>query len=107
MPDNVADGVLSDFFQEREILAKKVKVVIKPMTQEQARQLFPYRPFSKYAESRWGGDTLYDDVCMVINGLATRCKMCRAPTKNQYLENGVCPDRDGRSEFLGYDPHRK
>ena len=106
-----SSSTLTDFFQEREMEGddgqrKKVRVVIKPKTKEQARQLFPYRPFSKYSESRWGGDGLYDDICLLINGLAVRCKMCRAPTQNKFLEDGVCPDCDGRAEFSGYNPYK-
>lgn len=112
MPNKKIDlSPLTDFFEEQNVeddsgQRKKVKVVIKPMTEKQARQLFPYRSFSKYSESRWGENELYDDVCLVLNGLAFRCKICRAPTQKKLLENGVCPDCDGRAEFSGYNPYQ-
>lgn len=112
MPQEKID--LTEFFKDDEVVDAKtgtikrtVKIAVKRMTQTQARQAYPYRPFSKYAESRWGGNTLYDDVCLVINGRARRCKICQAPTTNQLLENGVCPDCDGRAEYNGHNPHRQ
>lgn len=54
--------------------------------------------WSKYAESQFGGNNLYDDVCLLLNGLATRCKRCKSPTKDDYLLDGLCPDCDGRAE---------
>jgi len=85
---------------------KVAQVAVKPMTLEQARLAYPYRRYSKYAESRFGGDGLYDDVCLVINGLAVRCKMCQAPTRKKHLEEGICPDCDGRAEYNYMSPHR-
>lgn len=111
MPQEKID--LTEFFEEQKVDAgpvtakRTVKIAVKPMTKEQARQAYSYRPFSKYAETRWGGNTLVDDVCLVINGQARRCKMCQAPTKNQFLANGVCSDCDGRAEYSGYNPHRQ
>ena len=84
-----------------------VGVVIQPMTKEEERMLFQYRPFSKYAESRFGGDPCVDDVALLINELAVRCKMCAAPTRNKYLKNETCPDCDGRSEKNGKNPRKK
>lgn len=81
-----------------------VKVVVKKMTKEEARKEFPYRPFQRGGESPFGGNDLYDDVCLLLNGLAQRCKMCSAATKKEYLHEGVCPDCDGRSELRGLDP---
>ena len=113
MSDKIVSYPLAGFFEERNVESvstnrrKMVKVVIKPMTKEEARQIFSSRPYSKYAESRWGGNNLYDDVCMVLNELALRCKMCQAPTLKKYLTNDTCPDCDGRSEFAGIDPYRK
>ena len=78
-----------------------VRVIIKPMTLEEARRVFARRPFSKYAETMFGGNDLVDDACLLINGSAQRCKMCQAPTRNEYLEKGICPDCDGRSEYNG------
>lgn len=82
---------------------KEVTIVTTPLTQAEARQIFLYRPFSKYAESIFGGDNLYDDVCLLLNGLAQRCEMCQAPTKKEYL-SPHCPDCDGRSEYNGTNP---
>lgn len=100
---------IREFFEEREVGRERTKralVAIKSMTREQARLAYPYRPYSKYSESRFGGDTLYDDVCLILNRLATRCKMCHAPTRNEYLLGDMCPDCDGRSAWNGTDPHK-
>ncbi|MFH1451675.1 MAG: hypothetical protein ABIF88_00700 [archaeon] len=98
---------LEEFTEVEEVRGKKITVVKKRMTQEQAREMFPYRPFSKYSESRFGGNELYDDVCLLLNGLARRCTGCSAPTKNDYLSENYCPDCDGRSEYNGTDPREK
>lgn len=80
-------------------------VVAKPLTQREARKMFPYRPHSKYSESRFGGNGLEDDFALLLNGFAKRCGMCRAPTRNEYLSPySYCPDCDGRSEHNGTDP---
>lgn len=86
-----------------DIEGKEVTVVIDSLTNDEAREMFPYRPSSKYSESRFGGNDLYDDTCLLLNELARRCLMCQAPTKTQYL-NPNCPDCDGRSEYNGQDP---
>jgi len=91
------------FFEVRD----GVKVIVRPMTGDEARVIFPYRPLSKTVESNFGGDQDYDDICMLINRIAMRCKMCQAPTKKEHLENGTCPDCDGRSERSGTDPHKR
>jgi len=91
-------------FTEGKHTNKTVKIVTVPMDKEQARAAFKYRPATKYAESRFGGDGIYDDICLLLNGMATRCEMCQAPTKNSYLKDGTCPDCDGRSEANGTDP---
>ncbi len=70
------------------------------MTLEIARRVFKGRPISKYAESRWGGDHLPDDTCLLLNNQAKRCWMCSATTITEFLQNGICPDCDGRTEFL-------
>ena len=80
---------------------KQVRVIIEPMALEEARKVFARRPFSKYAETIFGGNNLADDTCLLINGSAQRCKMCQAPTINKYLERGICPDCDGRTEYNG------
>ena len=84
---------------------KTIKVMVRPVSMKEARTIFPYRPLNKYAESRFGGDNLHDDICLLLNKRATRCRMCQAPTKNEFLQQGVCPDCDGRSEYNGIDPH--
>jgi hypothetical protein len=84
---------------------RMVRVIVWPMTRDQARVTFPYRPFSKYCESYFGGNQLLDDVALLLNGLAVRCKMCQAPTKKTYLVVGICPDCDGRTEHDGRSPH--
>lgn len=114
MPEEKEKTDLTEFFEEQKfdtglgILRRTVtlKVAVKPMTREQARQAYPYRPQDKYSESHWGGNTLEDDVCLVINGRARRCKMCQAPTRNQFLADDICPDCDSRAEYSGYNPHR-
>ncbi|MDO8528672.1 MAG: hypothetical protein Q7S06_02155 [Nanoarchaeota archaeon] len=73
----------------------EVTTVISPLTKEEAREMFSYRPL-RYSESRFGGNTLGDDFALLLNGFAKRCSMCQAPTKLKYL-NPYCPDCDGRS----------
>ena len=84
-----------------------VRVIIKPAAMEKARKVFARRPFSKYAETRFGGNSLADDACLLINGSARRCKMCQAPTRREFLDKGTCPDCDGRSEYNGANPFVK
>ena|SRR3989344_5755752 len=85
-----------------------VRVVTQSMaTMEAAREIFPYRPLSRYSESRFGGNNLTDDTALLLSRNAVRCKMCQAPTKVLYLSNeGICPDCDGRSEYNGCDPYQ-
>ena len=47
---------------------------------------------------------MMDDFALLVNGHATRCGMCKAPTKVEYLTENICPDCDGRSEYNGTDP---
>jgi len=98
---------LAQFFEQQDIgYGQKVWVAVRHMTVEQARLAYPYRPHSRYSESHFGGNTMTDDTCLLLNDHATRCKMCQAPTRNEYLEeSGTCPDCDGRSEFNGKNPH--
>ncbi|PIR41568.1 MAG: hypothetical protein COV31_00460 [Candidatus Yanofskybacteria bacterium CG10_big_fil_rev_8_21_14_0_10_46_23] len=84
---------------------EKLKVVVQPMTREQARAVFPYRPSSKYAESTFGGNTFRDDKALLLSRAAKRCKMCTAATTLANLKEDICPDCDGRSELNGLDPH--
>jgi len=100
--------MLEEYFEKRQVgkEGKVVKVAVRAMTQEEARQAYPYRPPSKYAESRFGGNEMTDDRCLLINEMAERCKMCKAPTRKEYLHENMCPDCDGRSEKNGVDPHK-
>ncbi|MBL7147657.1 MAG: hypothetical protein ISS82_02420 [Nanoarchaeota archaeon] len=99
---------LSDKIEKRTIRGKHgikdVTVMTSPLTKEESRAMFPYRPYNKYSESRFGGNTLTDDRALLLSGNAIRCEMCRAPTYKTYLEDNVCPDCDGRSEYNGTDP---
>lgn len=90
-----------------EIKGKKVGVIISTMTTKEARGVFLYRPLSKHAESRFGGNIYTDDACLLMNKKATRCIMCSAPTRNEYLIKGKCPDCDGRSEWGGKNPRER
>ena len=83
---------------------KEVTVVTELLTQEEARKMYSYRPISKYAESRFGGNNLTDDAALLLGGNANRCKMCQAATHSKYLNDKICPDCDGRSEYNGTDP---
>ena len=101
---------LTDFFQQCVVGVKNQRlcsVAVKPMTIEQSRQAYPYRAdFSRYAESRFGGDDLFDDTALLLSKDARRCTLCQAPTKLKYLKDGeTCPDCDGRSEYNGSNPH--
>lgn len=83
-------------------------VVIKPMTKEQARIAFPGRPYSKYAETRFGGDELADDFSLLLSGRAVRCATCQAPSIPGFLDDlMMCPECNGRLENVGCDPHKK
>lgn len=99
--------VLDEFSEYVKYKRKKVRIVVRSMTKEEARRVFPYRPFSKYAESRFGGNIFVDDILLLINSNGKRCSMCSAPTKNDYLIRDICPDCDGRSELNGGSPRKK
>lgn len=103
----IAPIPLVEFFEKRTLGSdlKKVWVAVRPMTTELARQAYPYRRFSKYAESRFGGNHFHDDISLLLSDKAIRCKLCSAPTRKAYLTEGICPDCDGRSEYNGIDPH--
>ncbi|GAI11279.1 unnamed protein product [marine sediment metagenome] len=84
---------------------RTVTVVIAPLTKKEAREMFPYRPYHrKYAESKFGGNTRTDDSALLLSEDARRCVMCTAPTRKEYLEENVCPDCNGRSEYNGVNP---
>lgn len=82
-----------------------VKVITRPLTKEESRKIFPYRPFNEHAESRFGGDDLADDEVLIKNRIAVPCKMCGAATRKGYIILETCPDCDGGSEVNGKDPH--
>ena len=83
-----------------------VTVVTAPLTMEEAREMFPYRPNNGYSESRFGGNTMTDDIALLIAEVAQKCGMCAAPTCEKYLNEDICPDCDGRSEYNGTDPRK-
>jgi len=83
--------------------AREVTVVTVALTKEEAREMFPYRPDSKYAESRFGGNNMTDDIALLLGKNAKRCGMCQAPTRKEYLDP-YCPDCDGSSEYNGTSP---
>lgn len=98
--------------EEREVCWSKgrkiITVVISPMTKEEARAEYPYRPVYKGFESRFGSNnTMVDDRALLLSEAGKRCKMCRAATLKEYLIDGICPDCDGRSEYNGTDPRQK
>ena len=83
----------------------EVTVVMNPLTKEEAREMYPYRPHSRYSESQFGdGNTISDDIALLLSEQAKRCGMCIAPTRIEYLRDNACPDCDGRSEYNGKDP---
>ena len=50
------------------------------------------------------------DHCLLKEGRARECQKCRRPTLVENLEDGLCPDCDGRSEAAlreaaGYPPY--
>jgi len=102
---------VSDFFEHHEVWVdgdprghKRVLVAIRSMTKQQAVQAYPYRQHQG-GRSRWGTKDGEFDVPYVFANKAKRCEMCRAVTLIELLLKGVCPDCDGRAEYLGYDPH--
>ena len=59
---------MQSFFETKKVNGRNVLVAVVPMTMEQARQAYPYRPYSRYAESKFGGNTHYDDFAVLLNG---------------------------------------
>lgn len=47
---------------------------------------------SQGQRSPWGGDELLDDTALLLGGLGKRCTGCKRITRNQFLENDLCPD---------------
>lgn len=41
------------------------------------------------------------DYCLLRKGKANKCRKCRKPTLVGNLQDGLCPDCDGRGEVLG------
>jgi len=89
---------------ERSKGSKEVTIIVIPLTKEEAREMYSYRPNSPYSESRFGGNNMTDDPALLLGGDAKGCKMCLAPTRVKYLTEDICPDCDGRSEYNGNDP---
>lgn len=101
----------SQFASIQEVDCQDVLVVHTPMTREQAREEYPGRPHeptkTRLVESRYGGvGYAGGDVEMMMNKEGVKCAMCEAPTKKDFLKEGVCPDCDGRAEAQGNDPRR-
>lgn len=96
----------TDYLEKGLVKGLEVKVVKRPLTKEESRRIFKGRPFSKFAESRFGGNGHTNDNTLVSLGKARPCRMCQAVTRNEDLLYGACPDCDGRSEAKGEDPHR-
>ncbi|MEI6042590.1 MAG: hypothetical protein WCQ00_03430 [bacterium] len=94
------------FFEKQIVDEREVLVATKPMTSEQAREIYPYRPFSKYSESGWSGNNQMDDSALLMNELAVLCKICRAATGKKFVLSGVCPDCNGRSERHANNPRK-
>ncbi len=84
-----------------------VRVIIRPMTREQAREIFLYRPVKEgQAESKHCGYPLLLDSHELVKRHARPCKWCTALTLRIHLVSGSCPDCDGRSELSGFDPRK-
>ena len=49
--------------EKRMVRGKVVTVIVSPITLEEARLEFPYRPISEGIESRYCGTRIYDDKC--------------------------------------------
>jgi hypothetical protein len=110
MEKNQKPIVLAEFFERRTVSyyagAREVWVCVRIMNVPESRQAYKNRPFSKNAESRFGGDSYRDDWWLLQHKMAAKCKMCQAVTKMYILDNSICPDCDGRTEYTGDDPHR-
>lgn len=96
----------TDYLGKGSMEGLEVKVIIRPLTKEESQKIFHHRPFSNFAESRFGGDRHATDAELVALGKGRPCRMCQAVTHNEILLYGTCPDCDGRSETSGKDPHR-
>lgn len=103
---------MSDATESRtigKVTPKQCRVVTRKLTKEEARTVFPYRPYRNGGESLYGGDDLYDDVCLLLNDLAKRCTTCRAAVRDKVFRqpamrgvtNGQCPDCSGVAEHVG------
>lgn len=95
----------NDFLGERLVNGVKVRVIKRPLTKEESRRIFHSRPFSKFAESQFGGvNWLINDEALVSSGKGRPCRMCGAVTRNEILLYETCPDCDGRCEAAGANP---
>lgn len=97
---------MEKYFEMGMVRGLNVKIVNRKLTVEESRRIFKERPFSKFAESRFGGNRYEDDETLIALSKGRLCRMCQAVTRNEFLDDGKCPDCDGRSEAGGRDPHR-
>ncbi len=104
------DSPVKSLFKLQEVSSGgKVKVIIDPMTLDESRGQFPYRPFKENSESVWLiNEQNLPEWLLILNGKAIRCGKCYAATEIRYLKYSsktlVCPDCDGRAEASGLDP---
>jgi hypothetical protein len=96
---------MEKYFEMGMVRGLDVKIINRELTVEESRRIYKRRPFSKFAESRFGGNRDTNDSALVSLGKGRPCKMCQAVTRNEFLRNETCPDCDGRSEAGRRDPH--
>ena len=73
-------------------------IALRKLSLEESRDAYRYRPFSKYAESHYGGSFCANDQELLASKRGFRCEKCLAVTLIKFLNLGVCPDCDGRSK---------
>ncbi len=106
----VSNSPVKSLYKLKELVpGQKLRVIIDPMTLEESRQQFPYRPFAKNSESIYlTNEKNLPEWLLILNGKAIRCGTCYAATDIKYLKETskslLCPDCDGRSELYGLDP---
>ena len=96
---------LGRYFSMKVVRGLLVKAITTPLTIEKSRRILKDRPFSKFAESRFGGNRYTNDGALVSLKKGRPCKMCKAVTRNEFLLYDTCPDCDGRSEAGERNPH--
>lgn len=96
---------LANYLGKGLVQGLEVKIIIRPLTKEESRRIYKRRPFSNFAESRFGGNRYTNDSALVSLGKGRPCRMCQAVTRNEFFLYGTCPDCDGRSEAGRRDPH--